>query len=140
MRCLAVFAKKQFELFSGGFDEGGPLVPDPGFPEPFLLEAMIRQVSFDVDVVLRAVAQRYDVNSTASMRAILDLADHLAAHALAPAVRNHLAEETAVLTYFQKSPTIRPTPTPALIGIDFVAIHDTGRLIANFHEVMYIGR
>ena len=70
------------------------------------------------------------------MRETLELADKLAADALAGAVRNRLIEETAVLTYFQKTPTIRLLPyVPlALIGIDLTAIHDRAQLLAIAHE------
>ncbi len=123
LRCLTSFAKLQFELFGEGFGPDGALVPDPQFPAAFLLGAMIRQVGYDLDVILRALAQRDDADSTASMRAILDLADQLAERALQPAIHNQLIEETAVLTYFQKAPTIRMLPyVPlAVIGIDAVA-------------------
>jgi hypothetical protein len=70
------------------------------------------------------------------MRTTLDLADRLAADAILPAARCGLVAPTVMLTYFQKSPTIRLMPyVPlAVIGIDFSAIGDTHRLLAIAHE------
>jgi hypothetical protein len=112
------------------------LAVDPNFPPEFVLEATARQVGFDFDVLLRTVGQRDDTGSTQAMRSTLDLADRLATNALAFAVRHHMIEETAVLTYFQKTPTIRLLPyVPlALIGIDLTAIRDTARFLAIAHE------
>jgi hypothetical protein len=136
LRCLAAFAAKQFALLDRGF-AAQQLEADPNFPPEFLLEATARQVSFDIDVLLRTLGQRNEDDSTAQMRATLDLADRLAADAVAPAVRHRLIEETAVLTYFQKTPTIRLLPYAplALIGLDLTAIADPTRLVAVAHEV-----
>jgi hypothetical protein len=135
LRCLSAFAAKQFELFGKGITTGAVEL-DGSFSPEFLLEATARQVGHDIDVLLRTVGQRDEGSSTGDMRATLDLADRLAASALVPAMRSKLIEETAVLTYFQKTPTIRLLPyVPlALIGIDLTAIHDTGRLLAVAHE------
>jgi hypothetical protein len=135
LRCLAAFAEKQFQLFATGFARG-VLEADPRYPQAFLMEATARQVSFDIDILLRAVAQRDAAGSTAAMRETLALADQLAARALAPAMRHGLIEETAILTYFQKSPTIRLIPYAPLaaIGFDLSATHDRTRLIAIAHE------
>jgi hypothetical protein len=136
LRCLGAFAAKQFAFFDQGFARG-TLAPDAAFPPEFILEATARQVSFDIDVLLRSIGQRDDENSTAPMRAALALGDSLAADALALAIRHRLIEETAVLTYFQKTPTIRLLPyVPlALIGIDLTAVKDEARLLAVAHEV-----
>jgi hypothetical protein len=135
LRCLSAFAAKQFELFGKGASNGAVEL-EGSFNAEFLLEATARQVGHDIDVLLRTIGQRDEGSSTADMRTTLDLADRLAASALAPAMRHGLIEETAVLTYFQKTPTIRLLPyVPlALIGIDLTAIHDTGRLMAVAHE------
>jgi hypothetical protein len=112
------------------------LARDDQFPPAFVLEATARQVAFDIDLFLRTISQRDAENSTAAMRDTLLLADRLAAAALAPAVRNQIIEETAVLTYYQKTPTVRLLPYAplALIGVDLTAIHDTARLLAIAHE------
>ena len=135
LHCLGAFAARQFALFDQGFTSGA-LTPDQQFPPAFLLEATARQVGHDIDVFLRTIGQRDPENSTAAMRDTLALADRLAAAALAPAVRQQLIEETAVLTYFEKTPTVRLLPyVPlALIGIDLAAIHNTSRLLAIAHE------
>lgn len=135
LHCLAAFATKQFHLFDKGF-AGGMLQADAVVTPEYVLEATARQVGFDIDVLLRTIGQREAGISTAAMRSTLELADKLAADALAAAVRGRLIEETAVLTYFQKTPTIRLLPyVPlALIGIDLTAIHDRARLLAIAHE------
>lgn len=135
LHCLAAFATKQFHLFEKGF-AGGMLQADAAMPPEYVLEATARQVGFDIDVLLRSMAQREPSISTAAMRETLELADKLAADALAGAVRNRLIEETAVLTYFQKTPTIRLLPyVPlALLGINLTAIHDRAQLLAIAHE------
>lgn len=136
LHCLSAFAAKQFKLFERGFANGA-LEPDPQFPPTSIVEATICQVAFDIDVLLRTLGQRDADDTTPAMRDTLDLADRLAADALAPAVRHQLIEETAVLTYFQKTPTVRLLPyVPlALIGIDLTAIQDPLRLVAVAHEV-----
>jgi len=133
--CLAGFAAKQFRLFDQGFANGS-LARDDQFPPAFVLETTARQVAFDIDLFLRTISQRDTENSTAAMRDTLALADRLAASALAPAVRQQLIEETTVITYYQKTPTVRLLPYAplALIGIDLASINDTARLLAIVHE------
>lgn len=135
LHCLSAFAAKQFKLFEEGFTNGS-LELDPQFPPASIVEATICQAAFDIDVLLRTLGQRDAGDATAAMRYALELADRLAADALAPAVRHQLIEETAVLTYFQKTPTVRLLPyVPlALIGIDLTAIQDPSRLLAVAHE------
>lgn len=135
LHCLAAFSQKQFDLFEQGFAKGW-LASDPAFPQAFLLEAMGRQVAFDIDVLLRTISQRAAGSSTAAMRSALLLADRLGAGALVPAVQRGMIEETAVLTYFQKTPVVRLLPyVPlALIGIDLGATQDKSRLLAIAHE------
>ncbi len=135
LRCLSAFAAKQFDLFGKGF-AAGMLETDKQFPPRSVLEATACQVALDIDVLLRTLGQRDEAMSTAAMRTTLGLADQLAALALAPAVRSRLMEETAVLTYFQKTATIRLIPyVPlALIGIDLSATRDSTRLLAIAHE------
>lgn len=134
--CLAAFARTQFDFLRAGLQPGGSFEADDRFPLEFLIEATARQVSFDMDVFLRAVNHRETATATAAMRETLDAADRLATDAILPAVRHALVEPTVMLTYFQKSPTIRLMPyVPlALIGIDFSALGDHTRLLAIAHE------
>jgi hypothetical protein len=136
LRALAAFAHKQFAFLETGLRPGGPFEPDARFPLEFLREATARQVAFDLDVLLRTRGQREAAASILPMRTTLDLADRLAADAILPAARCGLVAPTVMLTYFQKSPTIRLMPyVPlAVIGIDFSAIGDTHRLLAIAHE------
>jgi len=75
-------------------------------------------------------------SSTFAMRATLELADRLAVEAIMPAARHALVGATVLLTYFQKSPTIRLIPYAPLgvIGIDFSATGNRSRLLAIAHE------
>ncbi|MCS6827136.1 MAG: hypothetical protein NZ553_11025 [Caldilinea sp.] len=136
LHCLAVFARKQFDFLIKGLQPGGAFEADPRYPLAFLLEATARQTSFDIDVLLRSISHREGSSSTASMRQTLELADRLATAAIAPAVGHGLVEPTVMLTYFQKSPTIRLMPYApiAVIGIDFSAVGDRNRLAAIAHE------
>lgn len=134
--CLAAFARKQFDFLIKGLQPGGAFEVDPRYPLAFLLEATARQASFDIDVLLRSIGHREGALSTQPMRQTLELADRLAREAIIPAVRHGLVEPTVVLSYFQKSPTIRLIPYApiAVIGIDFSAVGDPSRLAAIAHE------
>ena len=136
LRCLALFARKQFAFLETGLRPGGASEADARFPLEFLREATARQVSFDTDVLLRTLGQREAAASILPMRTTLELADRLATDAILPAVRHGLVAPTVMLTYFQKSPTIRLLPYVPLgvIGIDFSAIGDSTRLLAIAHE------
>ncbi len=136
LHCLAAFARKQFDFLNTGFQPGGNFETDARFPLTYLSEATARQVSFDIDVLLRARGQREAATAILPMRATLDLADRLATDAILPAVQHGLVAPTVMLTYFQKSPTIRLMPYVPLgvIGIDFSAIGDRTRLLAIAHE------
>ncbi len=136
LHCLAVFARRQFDFLCKGLGPGGAFESDERYPLTFLLEATARQMSFDIDVLLRSLSHREGASSNLRMRTTLDLADRLAIDALAPAARHGLIEAAALLTYFQKSPTIRLIPYAplALIGIDFSATGDRSRLLAIAHE------
>ncbi|MFO7631280.1 MAG: hypothetical protein R6W76_02015 [Caldilinea sp.] len=136
LHCLAAFARKQFDFLRTGLDAGGAFQADERYPLEFLLEATARQASFDIDVLLRTLSHREITSSNLTMRTTLELADRLAVDAVLPAVRHGLVEPTGLLTYFQKSPTIRLMPYAplALIGIDFSATGDQTRLLAIAHE------
>ena len=92
LHCLAAFATKQFHLFEKGF-AGGMLQADAAMPPEYVLEATARQVGFDIDVLLRTMGQREPSISTSAMRETLELADKLAADALAGAVQDIRIEE-----------------------------------------------
>lgn len=136
LHTLAVFARKQFDFLRTGLEKGGVFEVDERYPLEFLHEATARQVSFDIDVLLRTIGHRNNDSSNLEMRTTLELADGLAADALLPAARHGLVEPTVMLTYFQKSPTIRLLPYVPLgvIGIDLSAAGDPNRLLAVAHE------
>ena len=137
LHCLAAYARKQFDFLHRGLGPGGTFEADDRYPLEFLLEATARQMSFDIDVLLRGLAHREGASSSPAMRSTLELADRLAVEALLPAARHALVGATVLLTYFQKSPTIRLIPYAPLgvIGIDFSATGDHMRLLAIAHEV-----
>lgn len=136
LRTLAAFARKQFAFLRAGLAPGGLYEGDDRYPLEFLIEATARQVAFDTDVLLRTISHRDETLSTPATRATLALADRLASDAIELAVRHGLVEQTIMLTYFQKSPTIRLIPyVPlAVIGFDFGAVGDNARLLAIAHE------
>jgi hypothetical protein len=136
LHSLAVFARKQFDFLRAGFGKEGAFESDERYPFEFLHEATVRQVTFDIDVLLRTISHRDSNSSSLEMRDTLELADRLAVNALLPAVRHGLVEPTVMLTYFQKSPTIRLIPYVPLgmIGIDLSAVGDPNRMLAIAHE------
>ena len=71
LHCLAAFAEQQVQLFGNGFAPGGALTPDPVLTIDFLRETLVRQLTFDIDVLQRALAQRTEACSTPAMRAQL---------------------------------------------------------------------
>lgn len=136
LHTLAIFARKQFDFLRIGFGEKGAFEADERYPLEFLHEATVRQVTFDIDVLLRTISHRDSNTSSLEMRDTLELADRLAVDALLPAVRHGLVEPTVMLTYFQKSPTIRLIPYVPLgvIGIDLSAVGEPNRMLAIAHE------
>jgi hypothetical protein len=137
--CLRSFAGDQFNYFYerfGGDDTPRRLGESTEFPDEFVLQAVLAQVGYDVEAILRAAHQR--ISGSPRMRQALETADKLAWQALQLAKdRGFIEEKTTALTYFQKSPNARiiPYAPVALIGVPFTAMSATRDYLAIAHEV-----
>ncbi len=137
-QCLQVFGGSHYDFFKSGFegDEGIYLEPSPRYPKEYVLSTILDQISFDLDVMARAEHFRMPT-ALPEMRTTLNKADILAYAALEPAIKANLLPDMTVVTYFQKSVTVRimPYAPVALIGIPFSAIDSPRDLLAIPHEV-----
>jgi hypothetical protein len=140
---LQKFAESQFEsFFYDGLGDRSTynLVHFDEYPPEYVLNVVLDQISFDLEVIQRAANQR--ISGTPQMKVTLAKADNYALDALKPAqTHNYLPENTTVVTYFQKSASIRiiPYAPVALIGIpltcttvfqDYLAIpHEVGHYV-----------
>jgi hypothetical protein len=135
VRCLQSFARDQFYFFYDGF-LNGRLKESSEFPIEYALQAVLAQVAYDLEAILRAADQR--ISGSPQVKQTLDTADKLAWTALQPAKDKKLVDnETTVLTYFQKSSAIRliPYAPVALVGIPFTAVSIEQDYLAIAHEV-----
>ena len=137
-QCLHAFGRSHFDFFKSGFagKRGIILEPSSEYPEEYVLNTILNQVAHDLDVLDRATHQRMST-AVPDMIKTLNRADTLAYTALEPAIQEHLIANTTVVTYFQKSVTVRIVPYApvALIGIPFSAIDSPRDLLAIPHEV-----
>jgi len=136
VQCLQSFARDQFYFFYDGLNGQHKLLPSAEFPIEFVLQAVIAQMTYDLEVILRAADQR--ISASQHMKRTLDTADKLAWKALQPAKDyGWISQDTTVLTYFQKSPAIRiiPYTSIALIGIPFTTVAIDRDYLAIPHEV-----
>ncbi|CAN5676726.1 hypothetical protein BH10CHL1_BH10CHL1_27850 [soil metagenome] len=137
-KCLQVFGGSHYDFFKSGFegDEGIYLEPSPLYPKEYVLSTILDQISFDLDVMARAEHFRM-ATVPSEMRTTLNKADMLAYAALEPAIKANLLPNMTVVTYFQKSVTVRilPYAPVALIGIPFSAVESSRDLLTIPHEV-----
>lgn len=139
---LKAFGQSHFAYFYQGFLSGKPDLSNgvDQFPPAFILRSIVDQIAYDMDVLFRAINQRLPYGSTDNIRDSLDKADLLAMLALQPADEIGLIEKgTTVLTYFQKSPSVRVIPyaKAAIIGIPFTALDVRRDYLAIPHEVAH---
>ncbi len=129
--CLEAFGESQFAFFIDGF-RNGRLYPSALFPAEYALRTTLDQVAFDMGVIQQAATQR-----ATSLKPGLDKADQLAQRALTLAIENGLLKETAIITYFNKSPLIRTIPYAplALVGVPFTSTAVLRDLLATPHEI-----
>ncbi len=135
---LIVFATGQYRFFEDGFTTRRfhDLAELPQYPLDYVFRSIINQSFNDLQVIEWATDQR--LRGSDAMRAALHAADQLAYAALEPAIAGKLLEaDTAVITYFEKSASIRVIPyaNAALIGIPFSCIHTPQDFLAIPHEV-----
>jgi hypothetical protein len=135
LKSLSAFGEDHFKFFYERFsNEALELSPD--FPPEFVLSTIIDQVSNDLSVIQQAAERR--IVGSPNMIETLAIADKLAYTALQPAIQQGLLQpDTTVLTYFQKSPSIRVIPyaNVALIGIPLTCINNPKDFLAIPHEI-----
>lgn len=145
VQSLKEFAQSQLEFFQEGFGEYGAfdLLPSDEFPKAYVFRATLEQVGHDVGLLEQVVRQRLSSRSVwvaeeeVPLSDRLNQADQLAQLALEPAVQAGLVEKTAVITYFQKSPSIRliPYAPVAFVAIPYSSLTSDQDLLAIPHEV-----
>ncbi len=142
LKSLTAFGERQFNFFLDGFDGDKQryhqLDLSAEFPIDYVLNTTLIQVSYDTDVLERAVQGRQDGGEKA---AALELGDQLTHLSLQPAIDAKLIEPTVSLTYFQKSADIRVIPYApvALVGVPRTVLKQTETLYRDYlavpHEV-----
>ncbi len=143
LQCLKLFAEWQFSFFHNGFNEQTDAASDdlgqsifefdPLYPTEYALNVTSEQVNHDFEVLMRIIAHRQIAGLTEGMQDRIQLADQLAYQALQVAFASATAaliEPTTVLTYFQKSTSIRVIPYApvALIGLPLLGNVDNKAL------------
>lgn len=123
------FARGHFYFFAQGFqaNEFYSLQESPNYPPDYVLRVILDQVGYDLDLLHRVLAQRSQPGKK-SLQMVLETADKLALKALQPAISNSLVpHDTTVITYFQKSASIRVIPYAhvALVAIPYTCLSDT---------------
>jgi hypothetical protein len=138
---LEAFGRSHFKFFYEGF-ANGDLEISSEFPPQRVFESILDQISFDLEVILRASSQRRQ--GIATMNDTLVQADKLAMLALdyavitASLVDSPVPEEPwTALTYLQKSPSVRVIPyaNVALVGVPLTSLMEKRDLLAIPHEV-----
>lgn len=145
LKCLQEFGRTQFDFFYKGF-ANNLLQKSENFPDEKALAATLDQISYDIAVMEKAAMQRSTENEW------LAKADYLAYEALRPVLPTEgaqgemvqkeqrdfiLREPATVLTYFQKSTSVRiiPYAPVVLIGIPYTSKHAPWDFLAIPHEV-----
>ena len=132
---LRIFGKKQFDFFYMGFSQG-ILEEVPETSPENALYVITDQIANDLEIIQRAASQR--CTASVVMKQTLVKAERIAWDALQPAIDIGLiSEPPAIITYFQKSTSIRIIPYAhiALIGIPYTCIKKDSDFIAIYHEI-----
>ena len=144
---LSEFTTDLFGFFLNGFSDylgkpgtgGTKLVASAEYPPEFVLQKILRQASFDLTVIQRAIEQR----NNDKLRPLLDQFDLLALSALAIAFPDPqkkeawLIEPAKPFVYFQRDTSVRiiPYANALLIGVPYSALCQPIDLLAIPHEV-----
>lgn len=134
VRDLQRTAEVIFQFFAE--TSGSTLQAKVGLPVNYLIDHLLEQVAFDLDVLSSAAAQRFFGDDALQKRFVM--ADQLACTALQPAIAAQLIHpDTTVLTYMAQSARARVIPYApvALIAIPFTAAAVDRDLLATAHEV-----
>lgn len=145
--CLRAFGAKHFDFFVTGFAEGAPKLQESlKFPPQFALAAILDQIAYDTAVIEQIANQRIQAESRTgdtnrAMLTALRRADYLAHQALKQfqpqSNGNILREKTTVLTYFQKSASVRVIPYApvVLVAVPYSCLRNQRDLLAIPHEI-----
>lgn len=129
---LRRFGASQLDFFLKGFGPNGGLDASHHLYSPtYALDVTVNQIGYDLDLLLRASHQR------SLWSALLTGADQVAMAALQPAIQHNLIGPATVLTYLQKSPSIRLAPYApvALVALPFGATGRVQEIATIIHEV-----
>jgi hypothetical protein len=146
LQSLRIFGESHFNYFHHGFLNDRFELRDKSekenkYPPARVLRAITDQIAFDLEVITRALDQRHPYGGYTNMKDTLAIADRLGQMALRPALElgNLIDPKTTVLTYFQKSFSVRIVPyaNVAIIGIPFTALHLSRDYLAIPHEVAH---
>lgn len=143
LKNLQTFGKSHFHYFYQGFLNDRFQLRDKEknkYPYAMILRSIIDQMAYDFQIITRALEQRQPFGNYTEIQDALDKADRLGQMALRPAIDDGLiGNDTTVLTYFQKSMTVRVIPYAkvAIIGIPFTALKVTRDYLAIPHEVAH---
>ncbi len=140
LTCLGSFGNAHFnyfhdEVFFGLTVEHEGIATD--YPPEHVLSVILDQISFDLEAIEQAANQRLSHNS--QVYDALEVADEIARRALKPALTQFQLAGTRLVTYFQKSASIRVIPyaSVALIGIPYTATNVKRDFLAIPHEVAH---
>jgi len=128
---LRRFGANQLDFFLKGFGPNGGLDPHHLYSPTYALDVTVNQIGYDLDLLLRASHQR------TLWPSLLAGADQVAMAALQPAIQHDLTRPATVLTYLQKSPSIRLTPYApvALVALPYGATGRVQEMATVIHEV-----
>jgi len=131
---LQSFTDELFDLFYTGF-ANGRLALSSQYPADYVYAGIQEQAQYDLQVLQMAADQRLNAPYS-PMLDTLNVADVLAQRALTQA-QSFLPEGMRVVTYFQKSSSIRVLPYAnlALIGIPYSSIDYHPSLLTIPHEL-----
>lgn len=141
LRALRDFGDKQYNFFRNGFTAVPPwLTASAAFTAEYAVRQTLDQIAFDLAAIERARNQRIHSLTSAAARATLIKADILAYESLRLAIEARIIENTSVLTYFQKAPSVRVIPyaNVALVGIPYTCLgtpNNARDFLAIPHEV-----
>lgn len=140
---LIAFSERQMEFFLTGFEQAETepetiqLDVSDQLPFNYVFSTIVQQVGYDTAVLLSALEGRRKRDDNRLLRAALLRADLVAQEALDPAYTHGLIGAPVVLTYFQKSASIRVVPyvPVTLVGVPTSAVAVRRDLLATPHEV-----
>jgi hypothetical protein len=134
---LSYFASSMFDFYNSNFPPQGQILKASSQnPPDYIYSRILERVGDDLEVIQRAAEQR--CKPVPSLAAALQVTDYLAKRMITQAVTGGLLEEgTQVVTYFQKSATVRVMPYVglALIGVPYSVLKEPRDLLSIPHEI-----